>query len=381
MAAGSRPGYVVRSRRKGDFMIQIRNLRKEYPGATPLKDVNADIEVGEVISVIGHSGAGKSTFLRCLNRLETPTAGHILVDGIDVADPEAELPQIRRKIGMVFQPASLFGHKTVIGNIMMAPMDLLGIPKGEARQDALSLLRMVGLEEKADCYPDALSEGQKQRAAIARALAMEPEILLFDEPAKDLDPIMAMEVLDVIRTLAEQGNMTMVIVTREMDFAKDISNRIFYMDEGEIYEQGTPEQLFEKPKREKTRAFVYHIRSWHSEVRNRRFDFYRMSASLNAFCMRQFVPKKLTNAVNIVFEEILMNRLLPAITEGEDPKIGILLSGGEEGKDLRLLFSYPGLRTDPLLEDDVDDISGKLIARYSKKIKGTSTQTAEYEII
>ncbi len=361
-------------------MIQVRNLRKEYPGVTPLVDVNADFEKGEVVSIIGPSGVGKSTFLRCLNRLEAPTSGHILVDGVDIAGEGVDLPKVRQKIGMVFESGNLFGHRSVLENVMMAPVDVYGLSKEEARRRAHELLYKTGLAERVDCYPDELSGGQRQRLAIARALAMRPEVLLFDEPTGTLEPTMVPEVLDVIRDLAEEG-LTMVIVTRETRFARDVSNRVLYLDEGEVYEQGTPEQLFDNPQRERTRNFVFHVRSWSCEVHNARFDFYRMSSSLNDFCMRQFIPHRLANAASVVFEEVMMNRLRPAIEKARDPEIRVTLSSGEEGKDLRLAFSYQGLSEDPLLLDDMDDVPGKLITRYSNKVRGTSTMTAEYEII
>ena len=236
-------------------LISVSHLRKSYNGVTVLKDVNAEIEKGEVISIIGPSGTGKSTFLRGLNRLETPAGGRIVVDGTDVTDPKADIPAVRRKMGMVFQNFNLFGNLTVIGNIMAAQCDLLKKTPEEARAKATELLGRVGLVEKADALPDELSGGQKQRIAIARALAMDPDILLFDEPTSALDPTMVGEVLSVIKDLAKTG-MTMLIVTHEMGFARDVSNRIFFMNEGVVYEEGTPDEIFNRPKKPKTVEFV-----------------------------------------------------------------------------------------------------------------------------
>ncbi len=236
-------------------MISVSHLQKSFNGVPVLKDVNAEIKKGEVISIIGPSGTGKSTFLRCLNRLETPDGGRIVVDGQDVTDPKTDIPAVRRKMGMVFQNFNLFGNLTVIGNVMAAQCDLLKKTPAEAKAKAMELLARVGLAEKANALPDELSGGQKQRIAIARALAMDPDIILFDEPTSALDPTMVGEVLTVIKDLAKTG-MTMLIVTHEMGFARDVSTRIFYMDEGVVYEEGTPDEIFSCPKKPKTIDFV-----------------------------------------------------------------------------------------------------------------------------
>ena len=236
-------------------MISVSHLRKSYNGVEVLKDVNAEIQKGEVISIIGPSGTGKSTFLRCLNRLETPDGGSIVVDGTDVTAPGADLTSVRRRMGMVFQNFNLFGNLDILGNIMAAQCDLIKTPPADAKRKAMELLSRVGLADKAAALPDELSGGQKQRIAIARALAMDPEILLFDEPTSALDPTMVGEVLSVIRELAKSG-MTMLIVTHEMGFARDVSTRIFYMDQGVVYEDGTPEQIFNHPQKPRTVDFV-----------------------------------------------------------------------------------------------------------------------------
>ena len=236
-------------------MISVRHLQKSFNGVPVLRDVNAEVGKGEIISIIGPSGTGKSTFLRCLNRLETPDGGSIVVNGVDVTDPKADLAAVRRKMGMVFQNFNLFGNLTILGNIMAAQCDLLGMSKEAAKKRAQELLGRVGLANKANALPDELSGGQKQRVAIARALAMDPEILLFDEPTSALDPTMVGEVLAVIKDLAKTG-MTMLIVTHEMGFARDVSTRVFYMDEGVIYEDGTPAEVFNAPKKPKTVEFV-----------------------------------------------------------------------------------------------------------------------------
>ena len=233
-------------------MIKIEHLRKEYAGITPLKDVSVVINDGDVISVIGPSGTGKSTLLRCINQLEKPTSGKIWVDDVEITDPKCDINKVRQKMGMVFQSFNLYGHKTVIENIMLAPMDLLGKSKQDAYDKGMRLLRTVGLAEKALNYPDELSGGQKQRIAIARTLSMDPDVILLDEPTSALDPTMVGEVETVIQDLSKTGK-TMIIVTHELAFARAICNRAFFMDEGEIYEEGPPEQVFDNPQREKTR--------------------------------------------------------------------------------------------------------------------------------
>jgi len=220
-------------------MIRTLNLSKHFGDLVVLKNITATIRKGEVISIIGPSGAGKSTFLRCLNLLETPTGGEIYIDEIPILAKKTDVPRIRQRMGMVFQSFNLYNHLTVLENLTIGPVKLLGKKQDEASKKAIELLRMVGLAEKAGNYPAELSGGQKQRAAIARCMAMDPEILLFDEPTSALDPTMVSEVLSVIRRLSKEG-MTMVIVTHEMEFARNISTRIFYMDECGIYEEGPP---------------------------------------------------------------------------------------------------------------------------------------------
>ena len=238
-------------------MIELKNLKKSYENSTPLKDVNVVINDGDVISVIGPSGAGKSTLIRCINMLERPTGGRILLDGEDITAPGYDLSQARRRMGMVFQSFNLFGHLTVIENLMLAQIDILKRSKQEAYDKGIELLKRVGLSGRENQYPDELSGGQKQRVAIARTLAMDPDVILLDEPTSALDPTMVGEVQAVIRDLAKTGK-TMMIVTHEMSFARAICNRVFYVDEGGIYEDGTPEQIFDHPEKELTRRFRPH---------------------------------------------------------------------------------------------------------------------------
>ncbi|MCM1328972.1 MAG: amino acid ABC transporter ATP-binding protein [Bacteroides sp.] len=348
-------------------MITIRKLKKEYPNITPLRDVNAEINKGDMISVIGPSGTGKSTLLRCINRLETPTSGAILVDGVDICGKNADLPKLRRKMGMVFQNFNLFGHMSIIENIMRAPVDLLGKTNDQAYERGMELLQTVGLAAKAESYPDELSGGQKQRAAIARALAMEPEILLFDEPTSALDPTMVGEVLSVIKRLADDG-LTMLIVTHEMNFAKNISNRVFYMDEGIIYEDGTPWQIFENPQKEKTRRFIKQIKVFSEIIDKSSFDFPAINSSLELFGRKQMMSQKQIYKMQLVFEELVMQKLIP---EKGVAEIRMDIEYFEKESSVDMIFGYSGENFDPLA--DPEDLS-------AITLKGiTSTVTHKYD--
>ena len=235
--------------------ILVENLVKKYGDNTVLNNINVSIAEGEVVCVIGPSGSGKSTFLRCLNRLEEPTSGDIIIDGAHLMDKNTNINAVRQHIGMVFQHFNLFPHLSVLENIILAPMDLKNASRQEAEQNAIRLLETVGLADKKDMYPDNLSGGQKQRVAIARALAMNPDVMLFDEPISALDPEMVGDVLNVMKDLAKQG-MTMVIVTHEMGFAKEVANRVMFIDGGNFLEDGTPEQIFTNPKHDRTKDFL-----------------------------------------------------------------------------------------------------------------------------
>jgi polar amino acid transport system ATP-binding protein len=235
--------------------IHVENLRKNFDKLEVLKDISIDISEGEVVVLLGPSGSGKSTFLRCLNQLEMATSGTIIIDGKNITDKHTDINKVRENIGMVFQHFNLFPHKTVIENIMLVPVELKKMTKEEARDTSMQLLRRVGLDAKADAYPSQLSGGQKQRVAIARALAMNPDIMLFDEPTSALDPEMVGEVLNVMQELVADG-MTMVVVTHEIGFAKEVADRIIFMDAGYIVEQGSPEEVIMHPKEARTIDFL-----------------------------------------------------------------------------------------------------------------------------
>ena len=236
-------------------MIEVKDLHKSYGKLNVLQGITETIQDQEVVCVIGPSGSGKSTFLRCLNLLETPTSGVITINGVEITDPKNDVNKIRENLGMVFQRFNLFPHMSVLDNITLAPIKVKGMNKAEAEKTAMELLKKVGLVDKANAYPDNLSGGQQQRVAIARALAMQPAIMLFDEPTSALDPEMVGEVLNVIRDLAQEG-MTMVIVTHEMGFAREVADRVLFIDGGKVLEQGTPQELFQNPQQERTKSFL-----------------------------------------------------------------------------------------------------------------------------
>ena len=328
-------------------MIRIEHLKKEYPNVTPLKDVSVEINDGDVIAVIGPSGTGKSTLLRCINLLEKPTSGHIYIDGQEITDPKCNVPLLRRKMGMVFQGFNLFGHLTVIENIMLATMDLLGKSKQEAYDTGMRLLRTVGLAEKALNYPDELSGGQKQRIAIARTLAMDPEVILLDEPTSALDPTMVGEVQAVIRDLSKTGK-TMMIVTHEMNFARAISNRVFFMDESGIYEDGSPDLVFDNPQRENTRRFVRRLKVLELNIESRDYDFLGMAGKIEAWCGKNQIAPKLKSRVQLVFEEA-MGLLVPMLGT---PRVQAVCEYSEATEGTEWTFLYAGPHCDVTALDD-----------------------------
>ena len=236
-------------------LIQVQHLGKAFGDLNVLKDINVDIYKGDVVCVIGPSGSGKSTFLRCLNRLEEPTSGKILFEGVDITDPKTDIDKHRQKMGMVFQQFNLFPHMTIMKNLTIAPMKLQGVSQKDAEAEAMRLLERVGLADRANAYPNQLSGGQKQRIAIVRALCMKPDVMLFDEPTSALDPEMVGEVLNVMRDLADQ-KMTMVVVTHEMGFAREVSTRVMFMDEGYFVEENAPAEFFANPKNERLKNFL-----------------------------------------------------------------------------------------------------------------------------
>ncbi|MBQ1229123.1 MAG: amino acid ABC transporter ATP-binding protein [Firmicutes bacterium] len=329
-------------------MIELRHVRKEFEDVTPLADVNVTIHSGDVISVIGPSGTGKSTLLRCINMLEPPTSGEIIVDGQVINDGTCDLNEIRKKMGMVFQSFNLFGHLTIIENIMNPQITLLGRSRQEAYDKAMSLLNTVGLSSKAFNYPEDLSGGQQQRIAIARTLAMDPDIILFDEPTSALDPGMIGEVQAVIRMLAKSG-ITMMIVTHEMEFARKVANRVFYMDEGGIYEEGTPQEIFEHPKKPNTIKLIKRLTSLTYKIDTDEYDFTECYDELQQYAEKLLIENERISDVQIAIEEIVVNNIME---QTDSPDVLIKVEYSEKHDILTLSIRYKGEYHDPKDSDN-----------------------------
>lgn len=344
-------------------MIKVEHLSKRYGDLTVLRDISTEIQRGEVVAIIGPSGTGKSTFLRCLNLLDRPSGGRIQIDGQDILDASTDVPTIRQKMNMVFQSFNLFSHLTVQENLTLAPVLLRAVPVEQARAKGMELLRLVGLGEKADRFPHELSGGQKQRVAIARCLAMDPEVILFDEPTSALDPTMVSEVLSVIRRLAKEG-LTMIIVTHEMDFARDVASRIFYMDQGGIYEEGTPAQIFDNPQKERTRAFINRVKECRYAIGSADFDIYAMNGQITTFCEKHAIPSKTCGNLLLVAEEILQ-LYRPQLAAR---KLEVVLGYSEKSGQVELGFEADGPTGNVLESNGEDDeLALTIIRGYTER--------------
>jgi polar amino acid transport system ATP-binding protein len=343
-------------------MIKIDGLYKSFDGTPVLANVNADIKKGECVSIIGPSGAGKSVFLSCLNALVAPDTGRVFIGGLDVFDKNTNINKLHERVGMVHQNFNLFSHLTVLENIILAPLKIKKIPRAAAVVRARELLSMVSLGAKENAYPQELSGGQKQRIAIARAMAMDPQLVLFDEPTSALDPVMAGEVLAVIRGLAKKG-LTMVIVTHEMEFAKEVSDRIFYMDSHTIYETGTPEEIFERPQRERTKAFISRLKTLELRVESPEFDLLGQVSRIEQFCIKYDIDRRVINKVQMVFEELSMYLLKNHFGKREKPDILVNVDYTEKEKNVLITISYGGGLKNPLADTGEDEDLGLLMVR------------------
>lgn len=347
-------------------MFTVKHIQKEYKshdGAPPvhvLTDVNCEIHEGDVISIIGPSGTGKSTFLRMLNMLEHPSGGEIWYKGESITARGYRLDLLRRKVGMVFQQFNLFPHMTVLENVIFAPVKLLDKSEDDAKEAAMALLRKVGMAEKANAYPGTLSGGQQQRVEIARCLAMEPEVILFDEPTSSLDPSMVAEVLSVMRQLASE-KMTMLIVTHQMKFARDVSTRIFFMNNGVIYEEGTPDEVFGNPRHSATKEFVQGIKKLKFDVTGADFDFYDMASQMSAFCTKYGVADRMTRVAHVTEEmtQVVLASYRP---------LRVVLSYTEMSGDVAVAFMIKDMKKSPLLNPDIDVIAMSMVRGMSREV-------------
>lgn len=325
-------------------MIRVENISKSFGSLEVLKDVSLTVEKGERIVIIGESGGGKSVFLRSMDLLEVPDKGSIYIGDDELTSPKADLNRIRRRVGFVYQGFHLFSHLCVLDNITLAPIRLLKMKRAEAEEKALKLLRMVGLESKKHAMPDVLSGGQKQRIAIVRSLIMEPEVMLFDEPTSALDPTMVGEVLATLRLLAKSG-MTMVIVTHEMSFAREIATRILYMDEKGIYEEGTPQEIFDNPKRKKTRDFIHKMKYLSYKIDSLSFDLMQLQGSIRDFASKYGIGEKKAYRLQLCTEELIYEMLDYGQSDCVD--MSLELSFDEKEKSSLIRLSSKGVEYNP----------------------------------
>ena len=343
-------------------MISVKNLCKSYDGLQILKDVNIDFPDGSTTVIIGGSGCGKSTLLRCLNLLEKPDCGTIEIDGEDIVTAK-NVDKLRQKLGMVYQSFNLFSHLSVLENIILAPMKVKKISKEEAISKAYELLKMVGMENRATHMPDQLSGGQKQRVAIARALAMEPEVMLFDEPTSALDPTMVDEVETVIKRLVDSG-MTSIIVTHEMRFARNIASNILFRAEGGVYEEGSPDQIFDNPQKNLTRRFIYRSRMYEEALNKTDIDIYELCSRIRQYAIAYGLTRKQSKGIEYFCEELIYplimfnNAVLRIIAD-------------ENRNEYSITAEFKGLNKDPLSLECIDELGLSIVKAYSSSLNSS----------
>ena len=343
-------------------MISVKNLCKSYDGLQILKDVNIDFPDGSTTVIIGGSGCGKSTLLRCLNLLEKPDCGTIEIDGEDIVTAK-NVDKLRQKLGMVYQSFNLFSHLSVLENIILAPMKVKKISKEEAISKAYELLKMVGMENRATHMPDQLSGGQKQRVAIARALAMEPEVMLFDEPTSALDPTMVDEVETVIKRLVDSG-MTSIIVTHEMRFARNIASNILFLAEGGVYEEGSPDQIFDNPQKDLTRRFIYRSRMYEEALNKTDIDIYELCSRIRQYAIAYGLTRKQSKGIEYFCEELIYplimfnNAVLRIIAD-------------ENRNEYSITAEFKGLNKDPLSIECIDELGLSIVKAYSSSLNSS----------
>ena len=343
-------------------MISVKNLCKSYDGLQILKDVNIDFPDGSTTVIIGGSGCGKSTLLRCLNLLEKPDCGTIEIDGEDIVTAK-NVDKLRQKLGMVYQSFNLFSHLSVLENIILAPMKVKKISKEEAISKAYELLKMVGMENRATHMPDQLSGGQKQRVAIARALAMEPEVMLFDEPTSALDPTMVDEVETVIKRLVDSC-MTSIIVTHEMRFARNIASNILFLAEGGVYEEGSPDQIFDNPQKDLTRRFIYRSRMYEEALNKTDIDIYELCSRIRQYAIAYGLTRKQSKGIEYFCEELIYplimfnNAVLRIIAD-------------ENRNEYSITAEFKGLNKDPLSLECIDELGLSIVKAYSSSLNSS----------
>jgi len=349
-------------------MIIVEGLSKRFGDLVVLKDVNAHIRKGECVALIGPSGAGKSVFLRSLAGLERSENGRIFINGTDITRKGTDLNRVREKMGMVYQGFHLFRHLNVLDNITLAPRWVKKQSRERADEKARELLSLVGLTEKARSYPRELSGGQQQRIAIARCLAMEPEIMLLDEPTSALDPTMTREVLVIIRKLIKM-DLTLLIVTHEMNFAREAAHRVFYMDGGGIYEEGTAVDIFEHPQKEKTRAFITGLSTFNYEIHSLDFDMVSMNAQIEVFCLNYDMTSKQISRIQLVLEELIMEIFKSCYTDSQ-PDVAFTIAYADEADEISISLTYRGGNFDPFryagAKDDLDHLGMVIVGNMVK---------------
>ncbi len=350
-------------------IIQVEHLSKSFGSLDVLRDVSFSVEEGERIVIIGGSGCGKSVLLRSLDLLETPNEGRICIDGDEITAKGADVNRIRQKMGMVYQGFHLFEHMDVLENLTLAPTHLRGLSKPEAEQKAAELLQMVGLESRKHTMPGVLSGGQKQRVAIARCLAMEPKIMLFDEPTSALDPTMVGEVLATMRMLAKRG-MTMLIVTHEMSFAREVGTRILYLDEHGIYEQGTPPEIFDHPKRPKTKAFIQKLTYFSQKIDDRNFDLMQLQGGIQRFAEKYGIGEKFAHRLQLCAEELIYEMLTGAVPETAPVQMEVNISYSEADQSILLALHCAGDEYNPFSapEDEETHLGVTILNKVAKDI-------------
>ena len=346
--------------------LEVKEISKSFGNLKVLKNVNLSVKEGEKIVIIGGSGCGKSVFLRLLERLEEPDGGQIYIDGEEITAKNADVDRIRLKMGMVFQNVRLFSHLSVMENLCLAPVKVLGMQKNEAESKALDLLRQVGLVQKANDYPAVLSGGQQQRIAICRSLMMDPKVILFDEPTSALDPTMVGEVLAVMRMLAKRS-LTMIIVTHEMNFAREIADRILYFDEGGIYEEGTPAEIFDAPKKEKTIAFIRKFKYFSFDITQREFDLMELQGGIQIFGEKYGMDHTHVYRLQICAEELIYE-MLHSVPEDAEVRMHLDIRYSDSAKKTQFYLSSAGEKYNPF-EQDEDGLGITILKSVAENLK------------